>query len=134
MLDVCNLKHDQGEPFVTFLQRWRKLCSRYSRDVLEKEKIDILVSNLVLELRNKIGKWVFDTFHTMVQTTFCIEDVLKNQGIIKHNSNKNNNNNGNKNRSTSYKWNQHVVNDGIVDAPKSDDQVVYKLSNSVEKL
>ena len=113
-IDLCNLKQDQGQPFVTFLQRWRKLCSCYSREILEKEKIDILVSNLVPKLRNKIGKWVLETFHNMVEIAFRIEDVLKNQGIIKHNSNKNNKNNGNKNRIISYKGNQHVVNDGVV--------------------
>ena len=69
---------------------------------------------MVLELRNEIEKWVFETFHNMVEKTFCIEDVLKNQGIIKHNSKKSNNNNGNKNRNTSYKGNKHVVNDGVV--------------------
>ena len=78
MLDLCNLKQDQGEPFVTFLQRWRKLCSCYSREIPKKEKIDILMCNLVVELRNEIGKWVFETFHNMVETTFHIEDVLKN--------------------------------------------------------
>ena len=77
--------------------------------VIEKEKIDILVSNLVPKVGNDIGRWVFETFHNMVETIFHIEDVLKNQGIIKHNSDKNNNNNGNKNRSTSYKGDQCVV-------------------------
>ena len=33
MLDLYNLKQDQGELFVTFLQIWRKLCSRYSREI-----------------------------------------------------------------------------------------------------
>ena len=70
----------------------------------------------------------------MVEIAFHIEDFLKNQGIIKHNSNKNNNNNGNKNRSNSYKGNQCVINDGIVDAPKSNDQAIYKLSISVHAM
>ena len=92
------------------------------------------MGNLVPKLRNEIGKWVFETFHNMVETTFRIENVLKNQGIIKHNSKKSNNNNGNKNRSTYYKGNQHVVNDGVVDAPNSNDRVVYKLSDSVHAM
>ena len=92
------------------------------------------MSNLVPESRNEIGKWVFETFHNMVETTFRIEDVLKNQGIIKHNNNKSNNNNGNKNRITYYKGNQHVVNDGVVDAPKSNDQAIYKLLDSVHAM
>ena len=31
MLDLFNLKQDQGEPFITLLHRGIKLCSRYSR-------------------------------------------------------------------------------------------------------
>ena len=59
---------------------------------------------------------------------------MKNQGIIKHNCNKNNNNNRNKNRSTSYKGNQHVVYDGVVDASKSNDQAICKLLDSIHAM
>lgn len=30
MIEFCNTKHKTGEPFLTFLQQWRKMLSRYS--------------------------------------------------------------------------------------------------------
>ena len=50
MLDLCNVKQKLREPFATYLQQWRALYSRYPRQVLEAEKIDIFVNTLVLEL------------------------------------------------------------------------------------
>ena len=73
----------------------------------------------------------------MVETNFCIEDILKNQGIIKNNvnGNKNNNKNGNKNKNASWnKGNQHVVNDGVVDTSKSSDQAIFRLSDGVHAI
>lgn len=44
--DLCNLKQKQGEPFLTFLQRWRQLCTKYPRKIPESEKLDIFLDNL----------------------------------------------------------------------------------------
>ena len=37
-------------------------------------------------------------------------------------------------RSTAYKGNQYMVSDGVVDAPKSNDQAIYKLLDSVHAM
>jgi hypothetical protein len=44
MLDLCKAKQKVGEPFITFLQRWRRLFARYSHPVPEKENIDIFIT------------------------------------------------------------------------------------------
>lgn len=41
MLDICNTKQKKGEPFISYLQRWRKLHIRYPRQITKNEKIDI---------------------------------------------------------------------------------------------
>ena len=79
---------------------------------------------------------VFESFDSMVETTFRIEDVLKEQGILtKH---ENNNNNG-QNKKNHYKdkgknsnWNRkkQVVDDRVVDPFKIDDQVVVHLASA----
>ena len=47
--DLCNLKQCHGEPFLTFLQRWRQLYTKYSRKIPKNEKLDIFLDNLVPE-------------------------------------------------------------------------------------
>ncbi|WP_044908791.1 hypothetical protein, partial [[Clostridium] innocuum] len=76
------------------------LCSKYSRTIPEEERIDIIVSNLVPELRYEVRKIPFNSFDTMVEVACRIEDVLKEQGILakstNNNNGQNNNNNGHK--------------------------------------
>lgn len=137
MLDLCNLKQNQGEPFVTFLQRWRRQCSRYPRTIHEDEKIDILVSNLVPEMRYEIKKIVFTSFDTMIDTACRIEDVLKEQGILtRHNNNTNNGQHNNKDKGKNNNWNKNkqVVNDGVVDSSQSRDQSVLNLTKVVQAM
>ena len=67
----------------------------------------------------------------MVETTFIIEDVLKEQGILaKHgNSNNNGQSNNNKNKGKNSYWNRNkqVVNGGVLDSSKYNDQGVLHL-------
>lgn len=73
------------------------MCSCYSRTIPKDERIDIIVSNLVLEMRYEVRKMVFDSFDTMVDTACCIEDVLKEQGILTKQNNNNHSQNNNNN-------------------------------------
>lgn len=50
MLDLCNIKQKQAEPFSTYLQHWRSVHSRYPWQIFEIEKIDIFVNTLVPKL------------------------------------------------------------------------------------
>ena len=40
---------------------------------------------MVLEIKYKFKKMVFESFDTMVEATFRIEDFLREQGILKKN-------------------------------------------------
>ena len=51
---------------------------------------------MISKMWYEVKKMVFEFFDTMVETTFRIEDVLKEQGIFtKHGNNKNNSQNNN---------------------------------------
>ena len=65
--DICNLKQKVGEPFLTFLQRWRQLYTRYSCKIPEIEKLDIFVNNLLPGFGYKVqlqGPRTFDDLVT----------------------------------------------------------------------
>jgi hypothetical protein len=55
MLDLWKEKQKIGEPFITFLQIWRRLFARYSRLVPEKEKMDIFINSLDQELSYRLN-------------------------------------------------------------------------------
>ena len=115
MLDLCNMKQKVGEPFVTYLQRWRKLYSSYPRQLPENEKIDIFVSSLIPELHYDLRKQIYLTFNDMVESAFRIEDVAIKKGEITISKDKSNGNWKDKNKS--WNKNKYVVNDGVVDIP-----------------
>lgn len=50
MIDICNLKQKMGEPFLTFLKRWRKKFSLYARQIQETKKLEIFINNLIPEI------------------------------------------------------------------------------------
>ena len=78
---------------------------------------------------------VFESFDTMVEAAFRIEDVLREQGILTKNGNNNNNsqnnNNNNKDKGKNTYWNKNkqVVNDGVVDSSKPKDQAILHLAS-----
>ena len=46
MIDLCKVVQKPGEPFITFLQRWRRMFARYPRHVPEKEKMVTFINSL----------------------------------------------------------------------------------------
>ena len=86
---------------------------------------------MILEMWSEVKKMVFESFDMMVETTFRIEDVLKEQRILtKHGNNNNNgqsNNNKDKGKNSYQNINKQVVNDGVVNSSKSNDQGVPHL-------
>ena len=47
MLDIFNTKQKHGEPFLTFLQRWHHLLSKYPRNIPKSKRMEILIQNLI---------------------------------------------------------------------------------------
>ena len=89
----------------------------------------------------EVRKMVLYSFDTMVETTCRTEDVLKGQGILtKYGRNNNNsgqnNNNPNKDKGKNSHWNRNkqVVNDGVVDSSKPNDQAILHLSSVVQAM
>lgn len=82
MIELCNTKQKIGEPFLTFLQRWRKRFSRYSQPIPDFEKMDIFVNNLIPELKCNIQMQVYPSFNKMVDSALKMEDMLVRKGDI----------------------------------------------------
>lgn len=91
---------------------------------------------MVPEMKYKVKKMVFESFDTMIEATFIIEDVLREKGILTKNGNNNNNGQNNKNnnkdkgKNTYLNKKKQVVNDGVVDSSKRKDQVVLHLASA----
>ena len=70
----------------------------------------------------------------MVEATFRVEDVLREQGFLTKHANNNNSrqNNNNKDKGKNSYWNRNkqVVNDRVVDSSKPNDQVVLHLASA----
>ena len=79
---------------------------------------------MLLEMKYEVKKMVSESFDTMVEAIFRIEDVLRKQGILtkkngnNNNNGQNNNNNKDKKKNTYWNKNKQVVNDGVVDSCK----------------
>ena len=54
MLDLCNTKQKNGEPFPTFLKIWHHLLSKYSRIIPQHEKMDILIQILTPDMGYRV--------------------------------------------------------------------------------
>lgn len=76
MIELCNTKQKIGEPFLTFLQRWRKIFSRYSQRIPDSEKMDIFINNLIPKLKYSIQMQVYPSFKKMVDSTLRMEGLL----------------------------------------------------------
>jgi hypothetical protein len=72
MLDLCKAKQKFGEPFITFLQRWRRLFARYSHPVLEKEKMDIFINSLDQELSYMLNLHCPPNFEKLIENAITI--------------------------------------------------------------
>lgn len=82
MIELYNTRQKIGEPFLTFLQRWRKMFSRYSRTIPDLEKMDMFVNNLVPKLKYSVQMQVHPAFNKMVDNALRMEDVLIKKGDI----------------------------------------------------
>lgn len=106
-------------------------CKDGDDSSLAKEKIEIIIRNMIPKMWYEVKKIVFESFDMMVEKTFRIEDVLKEQGILaKHGNNNNNgqsNNNKDKGKHSYWNRNKQVVNDGVLDSSKYNDQGVLHL-------
>jgi hypothetical protein len=105
------------------------LHSRYPRQIPENEKIDIFVDTLVLELYYDLRKQLFTSFNDMVESAYHIEDVAIKKGDIVINKDKNGNGHG-KDKNKPWNKNKYIVNDGVVDVPKSKEST-FHLSNAI---
>ena len=83
------------------------------------------------DMKYKVKKMFFDSFHTMVEVAFRIVDVLREQGILTKNGNKNNKDKG---KNINWNKNKQVVNDGVVDSSKLKDQAVLHLASANQKV
>ena len=76
MLDLCKVKQKVGESFTMFLQRWRRLFARYSRPIPEKEKMDIFINILDLELSYRLNLHCPHNFEKLIENAITIEGAL----------------------------------------------------------
>ena len=81
---------------------------------------------MVPEMMYEVKKMVFESFDTMIEAAFRIEDVLRKQSILTKNGNNknnghNNNNNKDKGKNINQNKNKQVVNDGVVDSSNPKD-------------
>ena len=127
MIDLGDLTQHQCEPFAIYLQHWQSLYSRVPCQLSEREKIDIFVNSLVLELYYYLRKQLFSSFNDMVERTYHIEDVsIRKEDII---INRDTRGNG-KDKNKPWNKNKYVVNDGVVDVPKAKEPA-FHLSNAI---
>ena len=103
--------------------------SRYSRQLPKREKIDIFVNTLVLELYYDLRKDLFSSFNDMIERMYCIENVIIKNGNIVINRDTRGNGNG-KDKSKSWNKNRYVINDGVVYVPKAK-KSTFHLSNAI---
>ena len=76
MLDLCNIKQKHGEPFLTFLQRWRHLLSKYPRNILESERMEIFIQNLTPDMSYKVQLQCPPTFKKLIENGVKIEEAM----------------------------------------------------------
>ena len=127
MIYLCAIRQNQGKSFAAYLQCWRSLHSRYSRQLPEREKIDIFVNTLVPELYYDLRKQLFSSFNDMVESSYCIEDIAIKKGDVV--INKDIRGNG-KDKNKSWNKNKYFVNNGVVDIPKAKEST-FHLSNAI---
>ena len=97
--DICNAFHNQyhynieiditrreleitkqrnGEPFSSFLMRWRNKAAQMINRPSEQEQVDIIIQNLQPEYKNLLQFQYLPTFQSLIATATKIEDLLQN--------------------------------------------------------
>ena len=115
MIDIYNLKQYPGEPFLTFLKRWRKKFSLYARPIPEMEKLEIFINNLVPEINYPLQMQDHTSFDKMVDNAIKIEKVLVKKGDITLQKDKYESRSNSKGKSKNWNKNKGIVIDGVVD-------------------
>lgn len=113
MLDLYNIKQNNGEPFMVFLQRWRWLFNRYPRDVQNQEKMDIFIDSLTSEMSYRLKLKCPPSFAKLIENSLKIEDAMVKKGELKLYNNNNNGNNSNNNKPKFWMENKNVANEGV---------------------
>ncbi|GLJ36901.1 hypothetical protein SUGI_0745910 [Cryptomeria japonica] len=137
MLDVYNTKQKNNETFMVFLQRWRRMVSRYPRDVPEKEKMEIFIDNLNSEMSYILKLQCIPSFAKLIENGIQVEEACVKKGTLKffkegtNSSNYNNPNNNNLDKSRFWTRNKNNGNEGGNESndPKSK-QPVLELSGN----
>ncbi|GLJ31915.1 hypothetical protein SUGI_0642360 [Cryptomeria japonica] len=134
MLDVCNTKQKNNETFMMFLQRWRRMVSRYPRDIPEKEKMEIFIDNLNGEMSYRLKLQCIPSFAKLIENGIQVEEACVKKGTLKfykegtNSSNYNNQNNTNLNKSRFWTRNKNEGNNETHD-PKSKQPVLALSEN-----
>lgn len=132
MLDICKTNKKNNETFMVFLKRWRRVVSRYPRDVPEKEKMEIFIDNLNSEMSYRLKLQCLPTFTKLIKNGIQVEEASIKKGTLKflkegvsssnNNTYNNQNNNNNSDKSKFWTRNKNIVNDGVVDNVKQNYQ------------
>lgn len=138
MIDLCNTQQKTGEPLLTFLQRWRRMFFRYPQPILDSEKMDIFVNNLVSKLKYSVQIQVHPSFNKMVDNAIRMEDVLIKKGDItpwKETQTESSSKEKNKYWKFAKDNNKNVVNDGVVDTIKTNSKsTIFNLASGTQAL
>lgn len=103
------------------------MVSRYPRDMLEKEKMEIFIDNLNSEMSYQLKLQCIPSFAKLIENEIQVEEVCIKKGTLKffkegdnssntHPFNNNNNNNNTLDKSIFWTRNKKIVNDGVVEA------------------
>lgn len=138
MLNICNTKQKNNETCMVFLQRWRRMVSRYPRDVPEKEKMEILIDNSNDKMSYQLKIKFLPSFQKLIENGIQVEEVSIKKGTLKfskegasssNNNTYNNQYNNNLDKSKFWTRNKNVFNYGVVDANNvKSKQLVLNLS------
>ena len=122
-----------GEPFLTFLQRWRQLYTRYSRKIPETEKLDIFTDNLLPDFGYKVQLQGPRTFEDMVTQAIRIEEFMVKKGELTLHKDKRQGSTSVRDKSKYANKNREVVHDGVVDniTPKPA-KVAFNLTDNIK--
>lgn len=138
MIEIYNTKQKTGDPFLTFHQCWRKMFSRYSLPILDYEKMDIFVNNMIPELKYSIQMQVHPSFNKIVDNYIRMEDVLIKKGDIstwKETQPESSSKEKNKNWKYGKDNNKNIANDGVVDIVKAKTKsTIFNLASGTQAL
>ena len=88
---------------------------KYSQKILEFEKLDIFLDNLLLDFGYQVQLQAPLTFDNMIKQAVRIEAFMVKKGDLTLNKDNKQGSSSNKDKSKIFNKNQDVVNDGVVD-------------------